>query len=267
MKSIKELISLSGRTALITGGAGHVGYAISEALAESGCDIFLLDINQELAGQKAEQLSRTFGVHAYPLIKDLSDDGDIRFIPQSIAQTAGRLDIIVHCAALVGTSQLKGWAVAFAQQDVDTFRQALEVNLTSCFQLTQMCLPLLKASKKASIINIASIYGVVGPDMGLYEGTSLGNPAGYSASKGGLVQLTRWMATSLAPDIRVNAISIGGIYRGHQDPFLSRYTQRTPLKRMAKEEDLKGAALYLASDLSAYVTGHNLMVDGGWTAW
>jgi NAD(P)-dependent dehydrogenase (short-subunit alcohol dehydrogenase family) len=267
MKSVKELMDLTGRIALITGGAGHVGYAIAEALAEAGCGLILLDMNEEAAAEKAAGLTKAFGVHACSLIKDLSREDDIRAIPQIIEQTTARLDIIVHCAALVGTSALQGWAVPFAEQDVGTFRQALEVNLTACFHLTKACLPLLKESRKASIIHITSIYGVVGPDMGLYEGTSLGNPAGYSASKGGLVQLTRWMATSLAPDIRVNAISIGGIYRGHQDPFLSRYIQRAPLKRMAQEEDLKGAALYLASDLSAYVTGHNLMVDGGWTAW
>jgi NAD(P)-dependent dehydrogenase (short-subunit alcohol dehydrogenase family) len=103
--------------------------------------------------------------------------------------------------------------------------------------------------------------------MGLYEGTTLGNPAAYAASKGGIVQFTRYLATVLAPAIRVNCISPGGVMRGHTDPFLSRYLKRTPMGRMATEEDLKGAAVYLASDLSSYVTGVNLMVDGGFTAW
>ena len=101
----------------------------------------------------------------------------------------------------------------------------------------------------------------------MYKGTGLGNPAAYGASKGGLLQLTKWLATTLAPDIRVNAISLGGVFRNHKEPFLSRYESRTPLKRMAKEEDVKGAAVYLASDLSGYVTGQNLVVDGGWTVW
>ncbi len=103
--------------------------------------------------------------------------------------------------------------------------------------------------------------------MSLYEDTAMGNPAAYAASKGGLTQLTRWLSTVLAPDIRVNCISPGGIARGQDEKFVKRYETRTPLKRMGKEEDMKGALLYLASDLSAYVTGQNLLVDGGWTAW
>ena len=103
--------------------------------------------------------------------------------------------------------------------------------------------------------------------MALYDGTDLGNPAAYAASKGGLLQLTRWMATVLAPSVRVNAITPGGIWRQQPDRFVRRYEASTPLGRMANEEDFKGAVAYLASDLSGYVTGHNLVVDGGWTIW
>ena len=118
-----------------------------------------------------------------------------------------------------------------------------------------------------SVILIASIYGLVGPDLRLYEDTLMNNPLGYGVSKGGLLQLMRYLATILAPDIRVNAISPGGVWRSQAEIFHKRYRERTPLKRMAIEEDLKGAFAYLASDLSAYVTGHNLVIDGGWTAW
>ena len=141
------------------------------------------------------------------------------------------------------------------------------MNLTAPFVLVQACAGALAASGQGSVINISSIYGVVGPDMSLYTGTSMANPASYGASKGGLIQLTRWMATVMAPDVRVNAISPGGVWRGQPEAFHSRYVARTPLGRMANEEDLKGAAAFLSSDLSAYVTGHNLIVDGGWTAW
>ena len=128
--------------------------------------------------------------------------------------------------------------------------------------------PALKASGHGSIINVASIYGLVGPDWRLYEETTLGNPAAYAASKGGLLQLTRWLATTLAPDIRVNAITPGGVFRDTPEPFLSRYVARTPLAPDGRpNRTSKGAIAYLASDLSAYVTGQNLVVDGGWTAW
>jgi NAD(P)-dependent dehydrogenase (short-subunit alcohol dehydrogenase family) len=108
---------------------------------------------------------------------------------------------------------------------------------------------------------------MVGPDMGVYENTTMGNPAAYATSKGGLLQLTRWLAMVLAPEVRVNAITSGGVWRNQPETFHTRYVARTPLRRMATEEDLKGAVAYLASDLSAYVTGHNLVVDGGWTVW
>ena len=123
------------------------------------------------------------------------------------------------------------------------------------------------AAGRGAIINIGSIYGTVGPDFSLYEGTSMANPAAYGASKGGLAQLTRYLATALAPLVRVNTISPGGIARGQPASFVERYRSRTPLGRMGAEEDLKGAVAFLASDAAAYVTGQNLLVDGGWSAW
>ena len=125
----------------------------------------------------------------------------------------------------------------------------------------------LAASGHGTVIFFASIYGSVGLDMRLYEGTEMQSPAGYPASKGGLLPLMRYLATVLAPEVRVNAISPGGVWRGQTEAFHQRYVARTPLGRMATEEDLKGAVAYLASDLSAYGTGQNLSVDGGWTAW
>ena len=133
--------------------------------------------------------------------------------------------------------------------------------------MSQAFIPLLRKNNNGSIINIASIYGMNAPDYSLYKGTDMGNPAGYSVSKGGLIQLTRWLATTLAPDIRVNAISPGGVLRNQPKEFIQRYNARTPLGRMATEEDFKGVIAYLASDLSQYVTGQNLLVDGGWTIW
>lgn len=267
MKTIKQLMSLKGRVVLITGGAGHLGFAMAEAVAEAGAAVMLLDINAIAARRKAATLNKRYKVKATALTVDLTDDDAVAAMPALLKKQMGRLDVLIHAAALVGTSLLKGWAVPFKEQDIGTWRKALEVNLTSSFALAQACHPLLARSTNGSIINISSIYGVLGPDMGLYAGTGMGNPAAYAASKGGLVQLTRWMSTSLAPSVRVNSISIGGVFRNHRQPFLSRYIQKTPLKRMAIEQDIKGAALFLASDLSQYVTGHNLMVDGGFSAW
>jgi NAD(P)-dependent dehydrogenase (short-subunit alcohol dehydrogenase family) len=162
---------------------------------------------------------------------------------------------------------MNGWIAPFKEQSSDIWRHALEINLTAPFILTQIFADALISSGHGTVINIASIYGMIGPDMRIYEDTPLGNAAAYSASKGGLLQLTRWLATVMAPDVRVNAITPGGVWRNQPDTFVNKYIERAPLKRMGKEEDFKGAIAYLSSDLSAYVTGQNLVVDGGWTIW
>jgi NAD(P)-dependent dehydrogenase (short-subunit alcohol dehydrogenase family) len=122
----------------------------------------------------------------------------------------------------------------------------------------------MKVSKNPSIINIASIYGSHAPDWKIYEGTDMSNPAAYAVSKAGLIQLTRWLATTVSPEIRVNAISPGGIVRNQPKKFIESYSEKTPLRRMATEEDMVGALIFLAADLSLYVTGQVLAVDGGW---
>src|SRR6185436_14020356 len=155
----------------------------------------------------------------------------------------------------------------FEQQTFDAFEAAMRVNVGSAFVAVQEARQALTESGHGSVILVGSLYGVVGPDMRLYEGTSMGNPAGYAVSKGGLLQLARYLATVLAPKVRVNCVSPGGIERGQPQVFQDRYIARTPLARMGTEEDIKGAIAYLATDLSSYTTGQHLIIDGGFTAW
>jgi NAD(P)-dependent dehydrogenase (short-subunit alcohol dehydrogenase family) len=263
MKSIAELIDLSGRKALVTGGAGHIGEGAAETLVELGAQVAIVD----LVEADCRKVSARLGDHAFPLPCDLQNTEMTRTAVHKAVEFMGGLDILVHCAAFVGTTQNPGWAVPFEEQSTDAWESGLRVNLTSAFVLVQEARGSLALSGNGSVILFSSIYGMVGPDMSLYEGTSMANPAGYNASKGGLLQLMRYLATNLAPQIRVNAISPGGVARNQPAPFMDRYESRTPLKRMAVEEDFKGAVAYLASGLSNYVTGHNLVVDGGWTAW
>jgi len=266
-RSLKELMDLRGRVALVTGGGGNVGAVICESLAELGTAIVVLDVASEPCKAVAAQLKEQYSVDTIPIIIDLAQETALKTVPEKILDHFGRLDVLVNCAALVGTSQLGGWAVPFLEQESQAWRLALEVNLTAPFLLAQACAKALAASKKGSIVSVSSIYGMVGPDMRLYQNTSLGNPAAYAVSKGALLQLTRWLATVLAPDVRVNAITLGGVRREQPKNFSERYESHTPLGRMATEEDVKGAIAYLASDLSEYVTGHNLVIDGGWTVW
>lgn len=259
---IREMMSLQGRVALITGGAGHIGRSMGLALNDLGARVILLD-RDESVHRVAASLNNAVGV-----IADLSNEHAMRAaVGTAIDGCGGRLDILINNAAFVGTSDLTGWAEPFEKQTTDTWRAALEVNLTAAFALCQQVTPALRASGHGTILNIASIYGALGPDWSFYEGTSMANPAAYAASKGGMIQMTRWLSTTLAPGIRVNAICPGGVARGQPESFVERYEARTPLGRMANEDDIAGAAAFMVSDAARYVTGQILMVDGGFSAW
>lgn len=260
-------MNLTGRSALITGGAGHIGLAVGETLVELGASVSILDLDAAACRERAKELGKIRTDSAIALPCDLKDEEATRRAVNKAVDQMGGLDILVHCAAYVGTTQVPGWAVPLEDQTVEAWDAALRINLTSAFVMVNEARRALAASGHGSVIFFGSTYGLVGPDMTLYEDTEMENAAGYAASKGGLLQLTRYLATRLAPQIRINAISPGGIWRNQPEVFHHRYKSRTPLGRMGAEEDVKGAIAYLASDLSAYVTGHNLVVDGGWTVW
>ncbi len=266
-RTLSSLMDLRGRVAVITGGAGHLGRQMASALAELGASICLVDRNAEALATAVGSLVESWQVDADGIVLDLEQDAARATLPEQLATRFGRVDVLVNNAGFVGDSQLQGWVVPFEEQRIDTWRRAMEVNLTAAFHFAQLLAPQLNASGHGSIVNISSIYGLVGPDMSLYEGTAMGNPAAYAVSKGGVLQMTRWLSTVLAPAVRVNSITPGGIARGQAAAFVERYERRTPLRRMGREEDFKGAIAFFASDLSAWVTGENLMVDGGWTAW
>lgn len=266
MTTITKLMNLRGRKALITGAAGGIGRVIVQTLAELGADLVLVDRPGAAYGSLVQEIENTWRVKVQISDCDLEAQEAREQLIESVRKHGG-LDVLVNNAAFVGTSGLEGWVTDFQSQSVETWRRALEVNLTAVFDLAKGLAPLLQQSEGNSIINIASIYGSYGPDYSLYAETAMGSPAAYAASKGGLIQLTRWMATTLAPRIRVNAISPGGVFRNQPAAFVERYSARTPLGRMASEDDFRGAIAYLASDLSRYVTGQNLAVDGGWGVW
>jgi len=255
MRSLRELMDLTSRRAIVLGGGGHIGRAVAGSLDELGATLALLDLEEPNAGD------------AVSLACDLADERSTRQAVRAAIDELGGCDVLVHCAALVGTTDRAGWAVPFEQQQAAVWDEALRVNVTSAFVAAHEARDELARDRRGSIILFGSIYGVVGPVPSLYEGRPLATPAAYAASKGALLQLTRYLATTLAPAVRVNAVSPGGVWRDQPAEFVERYERRTPLRRMATEEDIKGAVAFLAGDLSAYVTGHNLVVDGGWTAW
>jgi NAD(P)-dependent dehydrogenase (short-subunit alcohol dehydrogenase family) len=267
MTTIKDLINLKGRRALITGATGGLGKVMADTLAELGADLVLVDQPGSDFDSLNANLSERWGVRVEHRFCDLEQQTQRTDLMAWLKSGGQGLNILINNAAFVGTADILGWGVPFEQQTVETWRRALEVNLTAIFDLCQGLTHMIKAAEGASIINIASIYGVYGPDWRLYEGTSMSNPAAYGASKGGLIQLTRWLATTIAPSVRVNAISPGGVFRNQPETFVKRYEAKTPLGRMATENDFRGVVAYLATDMAKYVTGQNLEVDGGWGVW
>jgi NAD(P)-dependent dehydrogenase (short-subunit alcohol dehydrogenase family) len=262
-----ELFSLKGKKIAITGAAGHLGSALATVVAAAGADLYLVDRDASGLDSVASSLGARATVSVDVFVADLEDGPSREALVGVLGSKTTRLDGLVHNAAFVGTSDLEGWAVGFKDQSLETWRRALEVNVTAPFHLTQLMLPLLEAASAPSIVTIGSVHGIVGPDWGLYEELEMANPAAYASSKAALIQLTTWLATTLAPSIRCNSVSPGGLERAQPSKFVTRYGERTPLGRMGSENDIVGAIVYLLSDASSYVTGQNIVVDGGYSAW
>lgn len=263
---LTEFVDLRGKTIVISGAFGIIGRAFCQYVNNLTPCLILIDHPSSYDESFVASL-RLAGsqVHTFLVDFEVSDARKRTFA--EISKAFKVIDVLINNAAFVGTTNLNGWSTEFESQSVDTWERALKVNLTTPFELIQVLYRNLKLSGCASIINIGSIYGELGPDWDLYEGTNMGNPAAYSASKGGLLQLTRWLATTLAPEIRVNSISPGGIKRNQPYKFEEKYNSRTPLRRMATVEEIVPAITFLASSDSKYITGQNLRIDGGWSIW
>jgi len=264
---IQNYFSFDGKIFLLTGGMGNVGRLIAKNILELGGHVIVSDKLSENYSSDLTILKETY-LNKFSFFEcNLEDQESRNNLIQDISKNFPSIDSFIHCAAFVGDSKLEGWVDNYANQSVETWERALNVNLTSAFDLTKQISSLLLNSNSPSVIYISSIYSFLAPDFKIYEDTSMGNPAAYSVSKAGLNQLTKWFATALAPKIRVNSISPGGIKRNQPDIFQKRYIEKTPLKRMCKEEDIVGGVLFLSSGLSTYITGHNLVIDGGFSIW
>lgn len=265
MRTVLQLLDLRGRRALISGAAGHVGRTACETLLELGARIAMLDLDGGRLETRQQELSGCGETVVLPC--DLGRESVTRQAVRRAIDVLGGIDILIHCAGYTGDTKRPGWAEPFDHQTTAALEDAMRVNVTSAFVMVQEARESLAASGHGSVVLVASIYAMLGPDMRMYRNTTMANPIGYGLSKGALLQLARYLATLLAPKVRVNAISPGGLSRRQPRSFVRQYERRVPLGRMGSEEELKGAVAYLSSDLSTYVTGQNLVVDGGWSAW
>lgn len=274
-KSIPSLFDLSGRAAIVTGGAGLLGAEFCRTLAQAGAQVLVADLDDQAAAGLAEGLRRQ-GLPAQSAAVDVTDPGSVSRMVATSLEAFGRLDVLVNSAALDpkfdpqhGPSGASSGA--FEDYPLQAWNQALDVNLTGMFLCCQAAVKPMLSQGRGVIINICSMYGLVGPDQRLYQRP--GQPAQYkpvyySVTKAGVLGLTKYLATYYAgKNIRANALTPGGVFNGHEESFLQSYAARSVLGRMANKDEMNGALLFLASDASSYMTGANLVVDGGWTAW
>jgi NAD(P)-dependent dehydrogenase (short-subunit alcohol dehydrogenase family) len=260
MKHALDSFRLDSKIALVSGGTGIVGSPVASALAEAGATVIVASRDVDRCRAFAESLcDQSLKVEGERL--DLSAESEIRDLRDRILKRHGRLDILFNNAVARTGGDLRN---ATAQQ----WEDAMRVNSTGVFLASQIFSEPMQAQRSGSIVNISSIYGVVGPDFSIYEGTTMSNPVDYSFAKSGIIGLTRYLASFLGPfGVRANCISPGGFWTADMPGVFERnYARRTLLGRMAVPKDIQGPALFLASDASAYVTGQNISVDGGWTA-
>jgi NAD(P)-dependent dehydrogenase (short-subunit alcohol dehydrogenase family) len=256
-QTVREMFDLTGRAAVVTGGAGLFGRQIVEALAEAGARTFMASRNLDKLRVQAEEF-RHAGLDVAAVQYDQASETSILQLLQQVVDVAGKVDILVNNAVL---RPMGDWTSSGAD-----FAKSMEVNATGLFLMTRAFGEHMVARGQGSIINVGSTYGTVGPDYTHYEGLGWGVSPDYFVHKGGMVQLTRFAAAKFGPHgVRVNAISPGGLFNNQDPRFLERYHARTFLGRLANQTDLKGVVVLLASDASAYITGANIPVDGGYT--
>ena len=263
MTSLAELMSLKGKRALVTGGAGHLGFQIADALAELGSDLVIASRDQERCRRAADELATRHGVGAEAIPLDLTDRASIIDCVNGASATAD-FHILVMCA----WSGKKNSFDSITDADWD---HDIEVCLNGVFRMIKAAAPVLERTRGV-ILNVGSMYGHVAPDYRLYEDVPQTNPPSYGAAKAGIIQLTRYLASFLAPrGIRVNCISPGpfpfpSVVEQYPD-FAARLAAKNPLGRIGQPHEIKGAAALLCTDASSYMTGQNVCVDGGWTVW
>ncbi|MBT3316166.1 MAG: SDR family oxidoreductase [Anaerolineae bacterium] len=274
--TIQEKFDLKGKTAIVTGGSGLLGAEFCRTFAEGGANVVVADIAEDAAKEVAQGLADA-GYAAASFGLDVTRKESAEEMVFETLKNFGSLDILVNSAALDpkfdANASSKGIAPgAFEDYPLEDFKAAVDVNLTGMFIVTQACVKPMVKAEKGSIINICSTYGLNGPDQRLYlndDGSRVAyKPVYYTTTKAGVMGFTKYLAAYYAStDIRVNALTPGGVFNNHNETFTRKYSEKTIMGRMANKDEMNGALLFLASEASSYMTGNNVVVDGGWTAW
>lgn len=255
--SYRSIFDLNDKIVIVVGGAGLIGSEVVRGLADFGAKVYVADTNKGSAGRV-----KVKGVKFINM--DAASESSVRKTLKKIYVESGKIDVLINCAY----PRTGDWGLKLEDVPFDSWKENLNNHLGGYFLCAKLAAELMKNKTGGSIVNFASIYGVVAPDFGIYEGTKMTMPVAYSAIKGGIIAFTRYMATYYSKyNIRANVVSPGGVFNGQDGVFLKNYAKKTPLNRMANPKDMVGAVIFLSSDASSYITGQNIIVDGGWSAW
>jgi NAD(P)-dependent dehydrogenase (short-subunit alcohol dehydrogenase family) len=279
--SVKAQMDMAGRVAVITGGAGYLGSQFAEAVAEMGGIPVLFDMDKDSLECAVDQVNSQFPTCGCEgEMVEIADENDLKNATLRVMERHGHIDVLINGAALTksgaeGAEMADDFFLPFDESRRDHWDLGLGINLTGTMLTCQIIGKIIVTQGHGSIINIASDISIISPDHRIYEpddhgypGTDFNSPVFYSVSKAGVVQLTRYLATLWATKgVRVNAVSPAGVYRNHDPAFIKKFSTTLPMARMAERHEFKGAIVFLASDASSFVTGTNLMVDGGRTCW
>ncbi|WP_435627915.1 SDR family oxidoreductase [Candidatus Ferrigenium straubiae] len=268
-----EWFSLKGKTAIVTGGVGILGKPFCRGLAEFGANVAVVDLDESKCRAFADELIKNHGIKAVGVACDVTSPEAVARMVEQVVNAFGEINIL-HNNAGGKSSNMEAYFAPFEEYSLEEWRNAMSVNIDGMFLVAQAVgKQMVKQGKGGSIVQTASIYGAMAPDQRIYEGSfyygrAINTPAVYSASKAAVIGLTRYLATYWAnKGIRVNSICPGGVESGQNEEFQMRYSARIPMGRMAQANEMVGALVYLASDASSYITGQNLLIDGGLSAW
>lgn len=268
---VNKIFNLKNRVIVITGSAGLLGSQYAQILSDAGADLVLVDTNVEKNRKLKNGIKKKFQTNPICLDVDITSKNEVKKMASDIKKEFGRVDGLVNNAFLNhAKSQAKKGANSFETFPIEIWNKALELNMTGVFLCCQEIGKMMAKQRSGVIVNISSIYGMSGADQRIYGKSNLNSPVSYATTKGGIMNLTRYLAAYWNnKNVRVNTLTLGGVQDNsyQKKEFIKKYSEKTILGRMAKKNEYEGAILFLLSDASSYMTGSNLIIDGGWTAW
>ena len=270
MNNSQKIFDIKGKTIVLTGSAGRVGSRFAHTLSNAGANVILVDKETKKNTKLESEINKKYKTKAIAQNININDSQEVEKLVEFVLKKYKKIDVLINNAHIVPRNHPKRDA-PFEKFPVELWDKTISDNLRGIFLCSQKMGEVMVKRKKGVIVNISSIYGIIGPDQRIYGKSRLNSPAYYSATKGAMVNLTKYLASYWGPNnIRVNTLTLGGIYDKNLHSgkeFVKNYSNKTMLNRMSNKEDYDGAILFLTSDASSYMTGSNLIIDGGWTSW